>query len=56
MTHPRYESERWRRQNDEWVTPSGKKANDIEHELLNEIFMLRWELETLATRIAKIIN
>ena len=55
MTRPRYESERWRRQDDDWFTPSGRQANDIERELLNEIFMLRWELETLATQIAKVI-
>lgn len=51
-----YESSRWERREDIWQTPSGRQATDIETELLNEIFMLRWELETLATRINQVIQ
>ncbi len=50
-----HESARWERHNDIWQTPTGRQATDTEQDLLNEIFMLRWELETLATRIASVI-
>lgn len=49
-------SARYYKAADMWQTPSGKQATEREAELLNEIQMLRWELETVTAKLATLTH
>ena len=49
-------STRYYKTNDMWQTPTNRPVSEREAELLNEIEMLRWELETLTAKLATITN
>lgn len=49
-------SSRYYKANDMWQTPTGNKVTEREAELLNEIQMLQWELETLTAKLATITS
>lgn len=49
-------SARYYKAADMWQTPSGKQATEQETELLNEIQMLRWELETVTAKLANVLK